>query len=132
MLELAKLVSMNPENKNTQQPLPEKPNDPTSLASVLASEASQATVDPQKLQEAVQKNDGASKDFNPYQQQQVKPGQIIGYGIPTDQKVEIPIIKGRRHLPRKFWRALFYFGIFLLVAVLLAGLALLGKKVANV
>lgn len=122
---------------NQQQPANQEPQPPQeaeadSLKDVLDKEAERAPVDPLKLQEAAQKTDGTSKDFNPYQQQQVKPGQIIGYGIPTDQKVEIPIVKGRKHLPRKFWRALFYFGIFLLIAVLLAGLALLGKKIANV
>lgn len=124
---------MDPNQQPTNQ-TPEPPQKPEvdSLDDVLEKEAARAPVDPLKLQEASQKTDGTSKDFNPYKQQQVKPGQIIGYGIPTDQKVEIPMVKGRKHLPRKFWRALFYFGIFLLVTALLAGLALLGKKIANV
>lgn len=119
-----------------QQPNPTPPPTPNadtdSLKDVLEKEAVRAPVDPLKLQEAAQKADGTSKDFNPYQQQQVKPGQIIGYGIPTDQKVEIPIVKGRKHLPRKFWRTVLYFGIFLVISAVLAGLALLANKIANV
>lgn len=112
----------------------DEPNKQTedSVSSVLDQEnqAAKVAVDGARLQELAQNKPAASQAANPYYDQQVQPGQVVGYNIPTNQKVEIPIVKKPRFSgpSKKFLRTLIAFFATLVVLTILAALIYLGRN----
>lgn len=109
------------------------PNEDSSLDSILANETKNTApqTDPTKLKSALESKDGTSKDQNPYKEQQIRPGQVVGYGVPTDQKVVIPIAKASHGPSKKLIRRLLIILGILILTLLLASFGFIAKKVAT-
>lgn len=104
------------------------------LESILTAEeqASAAPkISPVVIEQQAGTNTISARKDNPYTDQQLKPGQVIGYGIPTDQKVQIPIAEAKKELSKKSKRRVLYALVVLAVVAIVGGLAFLMYRVAT-
>lgn len=109
-------------------------NSSDDIQSILAIEENASNQSKQPLnniQQKVSDNSFASRKDNLYVDQQLKPGQVVGYGIPTDQKVEIPIAKGKSGLSKKAKRRILFIIIALFCLAALGGITVLALSIAK-
>jgi hypothetical protein len=111
----------------------QSPDDQSDLQSVLAKEAATEArpVNVDKLQQQAAEPTIAARKDSAYVDQQVQPGQVIGYGIPTNQNVEIPIAKGQKGISKKFKRQMLYLLILLVVLAIVAGIGAVAFKIIS-
>ncbi len=120
--------------------MPDEINNPNNLPTnddlnaVLAREATSSPsqhIDSASLKQKLSQQGMASKQDSAYLHQQVKPGQIIGYGIPTDQKVVLPQPKGARGLSKKTLRYLVFMVIGVLTILVIYVVIVIARNIAN-